>query len=170
MFIRRGSVYSYSGNLTFWVKEKRPGGRHALVIVTGSGRLILSAKDREITLLQVEKEPVFVEPSHLLACEESLTPRYVSLVEGRPECDMVALEGSGCVALAVSSRPLTIPVSPDMPVSAPFSSIITWTGDLDSSIVDDPELYELALPEEDRGGPLVRLTGDGRLQVEQTAV
>ena len=26
VFIKQGTIYSYSGNLTFWVKDKRPGG------------------------------------------------------------------------------------------------------------------------------------------------
>ena len=25
VFIKQGTIYSYSGNLTFWVKDKRPG-------------------------------------------------------------------------------------------------------------------------------------------------
>ncbi len=35
VFIKQGTIYSYSGNLTFWVKDKRPGARPSLVIVTG---------------------------------------------------------------------------------------------------------------------------------------
>ena len=62
VFIKQGTIYSYSGNLTFWVKDKRAGARPALVIVTGTGRLILTDQDREITFMQVADEPVFVEP------------------------------------------------------------------------------------------------------------
>ena len=35
VFIKQGTIYSYSGNLTFWVKDKRPGGQPPLVIITG---------------------------------------------------------------------------------------------------------------------------------------
>ena len=38
VFIKQGTIYSYGGNLTFWVKDKRPGGQPALVIITGTGR------------------------------------------------------------------------------------------------------------------------------------
>ena len=72
VFIKQGTIYSYSGNLTFWVKDKRAGARPVLVIVTGTGRLILTDQEREITFMQVADEPVFVEPNHLLACEEGL--------------------------------------------------------------------------------------------------
>ena len=27
VFIKQGTIYSYGGNLTFWVKDKRPGGQ-----------------------------------------------------------------------------------------------------------------------------------------------
>ena len=37
VFIKQGTIYSYSGNLTFWVKDKRAGARPVLVIVTGPG-------------------------------------------------------------------------------------------------------------------------------------
>ena len=35
VFIKQGTIYSYGGNLTFWVKDRRPGGQPALVIITG---------------------------------------------------------------------------------------------------------------------------------------
>ena len=74
VYIKQGTIYSYSGNLTFWVKDKRPGARASLVIVTGTGRLILTDQERELTFTRVTDEPVYVEPSHLVACEERYSP------------------------------------------------------------------------------------------------
>lgn len=169
VFIKQGTIYSYSGNLTFWVKEKRPGGRPALVIVTGTGRLILTDRDREITFMQVSDEPVFVEPLHLLACEESLQPRYVRLGEEEAPVEVVALEGKGMVALSVASKPLPLTVRPNQPVSVPASSVIMWTGTLLPRVVDDPEVYEVVLPSSASGGRLLRLEGEGRILVEQAS-
>jgi uncharacterized protein (AIM24 family) len=167
VFIKQGTIYSYSGNLTFWVKEKRPGGRPALVIVTGTGRLILTDKDREITFMQVSDEAVFVEPLHLLACEEALQPRYVRFgAEGEDPLELVALEGRGMVALSVASKPLPLTVRPDQPVSVPASSVIMWTGSLMPHVVDDPEVYAVVASTAG-GARLVRLEGTGRILVEQ---
>jgi len=166
VFIKQGTIYSYSGNLTFWVKEKRPGSRAALVIITGTGRLILTDRDREITFMQVHDETVYVEPSHLLACEETLTPNYVLLGESPGAIEFLALEGSGMVALSVASKPLPLSVTPDLPVSVPSASVITWSGDLIPQAIEDEELYEVMLPEGSRG-PLLRLEGSGRILVEQ---
>ncbi len=169
VFIKQGTIYSYSGNLTFWVKDKRPGARPALVIVTGTGRLILTDHERDITFMQVADEPVFVEPAHLLACEEGLQPRYVRLGDDDAGLEVVALEGRGMVALSVASKPLPLTVKPGLPVSVPASSVIMWTGQLTPHVVDDPQVYAVVLTSAGGSGRLLRLEGTGRILVEQTA-
>jgi uncharacterized protein (AIM24 family) len=167
VFIKQGTIYSYSGNLTFWVKDKRPGARPALVIVTGTGRLILTDQDRDITFMQVADEPVFVDPVHLLACEEGLQPRYHRFGDEAAGLEAVALEGRGMVALSVASKPLPLTVNPGLPVSVPTPSVIMWTGDLQPYVVDDPEVYAVVLPSAAASGRLLRLEGTGRILVEQ---
>jgi len=164
VFIKQGTIYSYGGNLTFWVKEKRPGGHAALVIITGTGKLILTDKDRQITFMQVENELIHVEPAHLLACEEQLNPRYVAV--GDRGLEFLVLEGRGMVALSVTGKPLPLSVQPDLPVSVPSSSIVTWSGDLTAKLVEDQSLFEVMLPGA-VSGSVVRLEGSGRLLVEQ---
>jgi uncharacterized protein (AIM24 family) len=135
------------------------------VIITGTGKLILTDKGREITFMQVDEEVVYVEPSHLLACEETLTPRYLPLGD-RPGLEVLALEGRGMAALSVASKPISLTVTPAMPVSVPSASVITWKGDLTAHVVDDRQLYEVVL-RQGGPGPLIRLEGSGRLLVEQ---
>ncbi|MGE5124855.1 MAG: tetratricopeptide repeat protein [Betaproteobacteria bacterium] len=172
VYIKQGTIYSYSGNLTFWVKDKRPGARPSLVIVTGTGRLLLTDHEREITLMQVVSgETVFVEPGHLLACEEGLEPRY-ERIGGDDESavvELVALAGSGMVALSVASKPLPLTVRSGLPVSVPAASVIMWTGSLRPYVVDDPQVYEVVLPSAASGGRLLRLEGSGRVLVEQAS-
>lgn len=168
VFIKQGTVYSYGGNLTFWVKDKRPGGAPALVIVTGSGKVILTDRDREITFMHVENEAVFIEPGHLLACEETLTPRYVPMGGPGSSLEFLALEGRGMIALSAASKPLALPVSPELPVSVPAASIISWTGTITPTLVEDHQLREVMLSSSgNRPAALLRLEGKGRLLVEQ---
>ena len=172
VFIKLGTIYSYSGNLTFWVKDKRPGARPSLVIVTGTGRLLLTDHEREITLMRVAPgEPVFVEPAHLLACEEGLEPRYQRIggEDEGAEVEVVALEGNGMVALSVVSKPLPLTVRSGQPVCVPAVSVIMWTGSLTPHVVDDPQVYEVVLPSAAIGGRLLRLEGSGRVLVEQAS-
>jgi uncharacterized protein (AIM24 family) len=170
VFIKQGTIYSYSGNLTFWVKERRERGQPALVIVTGTGRLLLTDQERDITLTQVGGEAIYVQPSHLLACEEGLQPRYVRFGEGDGAFEAVLLEGPGMVALSVATKPLPLTVKPDLPVSVPASAVIMWAGELTPGIVDDPQVYEVVLPAAATGGRLLRLEGSGRVLVEQASI
>jgi uncharacterized protein (AIM24 family) len=117
--------------------------------------------------MHVESDTIFVEPSHLLACEEGLTPRYVPLT-GTPGLEFVALEGRGMVALSVASKPLILNVAPDLPVSVPATAIISWSGDLTPRLIEDRQIYEIMLPPGSRPGSLLRLEGTGRVLVEQT--
>jgi uncharacterized protein (AIM24 family) len=168
VYLKQGTIYSYSGNLTFWVKEKRPGGLPALVIVTGTGKIILTDKDREITFMQVSDEAVYVEPGHLLACEEGLSPRYVSLGEGSRHIEFLALEGRGMVALSAASKPLPLSVTPGLPVSVPSTSVVLWSGSLTPRLVEDPQIFAMMLPAGAAAGSLIRLEGSGRILVEQS--
>lgn len=169
VFIKQGTIYSYGGNLTFWVKEKRAGGLPPLVMVTGTGRLILTDMKREITFMHVEGETLFVEPAHLLACEATLTPRYVGVEgTGSSPLEFLALEGRGMVALSVASKPLSLAVSAEMPVSVPASSVISWSGALTPRAVEDQQVYEVMMTAGRASGTLIRLEGTGRLLVEQT--
>ena len=120
----------------------------------------------EVTFLRVEDEALTVEPDHLLACEASLQPRFTSLGEG-PGSDFLVLEGRGLVALSVAGRPLTLTVEPDLPVSVPAGSVITWNGALEASLVDDPQLREAMGSGASAGGAWLRFAGRGRVLVEQ---
>ena len=82
--------------------------------------------------------------------------------------ELIVLEGRGMVALSVASKPLPLSVTPELPVSVPSTSVITWSGSLTPRLVDDRQLYEVMLPADTHAGPLVRLEGTGRVLVEQT--
>jgi uncharacterized protein (AIM24 family) len=151
------------------VKDKRPGARPSLVIVTGTGRLILTDQERELTFTRVMDEPVYVEPSHLVACEEALQPRYIRLGDDSEGLEVVALEGRGMVALSVASKPLPLGVSPGMPVSVPAHSVIMWTGAIVPHVVDDPAIYAVVMASAGGQARMLRLEGTGQILVEQTA-
>ncbi len=164
VFVKQGTIYSYTGNLTFWVKDKRPGDMPALVIVTGSGRVLLTERDREISLNLIE-DGVHVQPHALLACEDSLTPRYVRIDDNLPE--LLALDGRGQIALAVGPRALSLTVTPDQPVAVAASAIVMWTGALKARVVHDQQLSEALLAPGAPAPILIRLEGAGRVLMEQ---
>ena len=170
VFIKQGTIYSYSGNLTFWVKPQREDGAPSLVIVSGTGRLLLTDREREITVLQVNGEEIFVEPSHLLACQETLTPRYALIEregEPQPRLHVLSVQGTGLVALSVNTKPLVLAVTPGYPVNVSSANVISWSGELSPAIVEDEALAELMSPHS--GTSLnIRLEGSGKVMMEKT--
>jgi hypothetical protein len=167
VFIKQGTIYSYSGNLTFWVKPQRKEIAPPLVIVSGTGKLLLTDRERDITVLQIDEEEIFVEPSHLLACQETLTPRYAVIERdgGKSAFHVLMIQGTGMLALSVATNPLVLSVQKQFPINVSTSSIISWSGELIPTIVEDEALAELMLP----SGPGInlRLEGEGRVMMEK---
>jgi uncharacterized protein (AIM24 family) len=148
VFIKQGTIYSYSGNLTFWVKPQRQESVPPLVIVSGTGKLLLTDRRREITVLAIDDDEIYVEPSHLLACQETLTPRYgvIEREGGKNAFHVLVIQGTGMIALSVASSPLVLSVQKPYPVNVSTGSIISWSGELTPTIVEDEALAELMLP------------------------
>jgi uncharacterized protein (AIM24 family) len=167
LFIKQGTIYSYSGNLTFWVKEPRGEAPAPLVIVTGSGRLILTDREREVSLIEVDGARIHVDPRHVLALDEGLVPRVVRVGSGDGTLEFLEIEGHGMAALSVSSRPLTLTITPDLPASVPAASVIYWNGNLEPKLVEDQDVFAVMTGAGARPGTLVRLEGSGQLMVEQ---
>jgi uncharacterized protein (AIM24 family)/Tfp pilus assembly protein PilF len=168
VFIKQGTIYSYSGNLTFWVKPQRQESVPPLVIVSGTGKLLLTDRQREITVLAIDDDEIYVEPSHLLACQETLTPRY-GIIEregGKSAFHVLVIQGTGMIALSVATSPLVLSVQKPYPVNVSTRSIISWSGDLTPTIVEDEALAELMLPGSGTGMNL-RLEGEGRVMMEK---
>ena len=167
LFIKQGTIYSYSGNLTFWVKEPRSDAPPPLVIVTGSGRLILTDRDREISLVDVDDECIHVDPRHVLAMDEGLVPRIVRVGEAESALEFLEVEGRGTVALSLASRPLPLTITPDLPASVPAASVIYWKGSLTPHLIEDNEVLAVMAGSGGGRSSLVRLEGTGQLMVEQ---
>jgi len=170
VFIKQGTIYSYSGNLTFWVKPQREESVPPLVIVSGTGKLLLTDRQRDITVLRIKEEEICIEPSHLLACQETLTPRYAVIENGdsRPDMHVLMIKGSGVLALSVASKPLLITVQKEYPINVSSTSLISWSGNLTPAIVDDEAIAEIMMPGSSTGVNL-RLEGEGRVMMEKSS-
>ena len=111
--------------------------------------------------MQIEDEEIFVEPSHLLACQETLTPRYAVIEknDGTPGLHVLMIKGAGVIALSVATSPLVLTVQKPYPVNVSSSSLISWTGDLTPTIVEDEALAEIMLPGPEQGINYHRIAG-----------
>ena len=120
--------------------------------------------------MQVADEPVFVEPSHLLACEETLQPRYAPLGD-----DEARARGAGPGgprhggALGREQAPAAHREARRCRCPCPPRPSIMWTGDLTPTWSRTREVYAVVLRLGGRPGALLRLEGTGRILVEQAA-
>jgi uncharacterized protein (AIM24 family) len=120
--------------------------------------------------MQINGEEVFIEPSHLLACQETLMPRYALIKKegtSEPQIQVLAIQGTGMIALSVATDPLLLTVTEGFPVNVSSADIISWSGDLAPSIVDDEALTNLMYPHQGRPAVNLRLEGSGKVMMEK---
>jgi len=145
VFFKRGALVSSEGHVTFWVKETKATTGERLVIATGSGSLLLSAGASGIGLLLSDSgRKLWVAPDRILACEDSLQPRYVQVAS--LETTVLEMEGNGFAALTWKGLPSCVRVHRDQPFEGPVSSVIAWSGTLEAEMglspaTDEPSLF-----------------------------
>ena len=99
-----------------------------------------------------------------------MTPRYAVIEkdDSTPGLHVLMIKGAGVLALSVATSPLLLTVQKPYPVNVSSSSLISWTGELAPTIVEDEALAEIMLPGSAEGVNL-RLEGEGRLMMEKSS-
>ena len=111
VYIKQGTIYSYSGNL---ILGRTSGPAPGLARDRDRDRrLILTDQERELTFTRDDGRST--SSLHLVAAEGP-QPRYIRPAT-TPPTRVVALEGAAW--RSVASKPLPLGVSPGMPVSVP---------------------------------------------------
>ncbi|HVT04667.1 MAG TPA: tetratricopeptide repeat protein [Thermoanaerobaculia bacterium] len=167
--VKRGTVSSYSGNLKFATETGLAGTTAAaLVKADGDGKLFLYEKGRKTFLLDLDDEFIYVEGSHLLAVEDSLTFRVESIYDSayQRKIDAVKIFGKGSVAISTSIEPLTLRVTQDFPLSISSVALVAWTGSIIPTVLDDAHLEQVMI-EAALQSFRIRFEGDGIVVSEQ---
>lgn len=169
VYVKRGTVSSYSGNLKF-ANETGLAGTTAgtLVRVEGPGRTFVYERGRKTFLLDLNDEFIYVEGSHLLALEDSLSFRVEPIYDSgyQRKIDTVKIFGRGSLAISTSIEPLTMRVSRDYALSISSGSLVAWTGTLVPSVMEDQGLSDVMI-EQETAGFRIRFEGDGVVVAEQ---
>ena len=133
-----------------------------MVRAEGQGRLIVYEKGKQTFLLDLNDEFIFVESTHLLALENSLSSRPEPIYDStyQNKLDTVKVFGKGSLAISTTIEPLTLRVNADYPLSISSKAIVAWTGSLMATVVDDGDLDEL-MAERDEQAFTIRFEGDG---------
>jgi hypothetical protein len=166
LICRIGTISSYTGNLQFipWEeKEKVP-----LTEVTGTGILFLADRRKEIFLISLNNEVLYVESHHLLVAQSSLKvePQFFYQKGTGASFSIIKISGRGTLALTCHTKPLTVNVHEGLPANIPAQAVIAWSGKLHSEVIDDTELRKI-LMSSDEEAMFLRFRGSGDVVVEQ---
>ena len=168
LFCRTGTIASYTGHLQFSQWQSDYGERVPLVQVDGAGIIFLADRRKEIFILSLNNESLFVDPNHLLVVQSALTIEpFLIQQHGTPrDFVMVRVTGRGTVALTYQTKPLTLHVQEGLPVNIPADALIAWSGKLIPEVIQDRALRRVLMITEAET-LFCRFTGTGDVVVEQ---
>jgi len=157
--VRKGSVVGRTGHPVLEADTRLEGTLGGLLLkVSGPGSILLADAGRVPFLRTLSRESLSVEPTRLLAFEETLTYREDPAFERRRELDrpFLKLTGTGAVALSGVSDAARFEVEWGQPLTLVHRVVVAWSGELVPEILEAPEAgagFE--------AGPVVRFVGAG---------
>lgn len=155
---KKGSMVAYTGDVKFsregtfehgldkFVKKTVTGESSALMKMKGFGQVYLADDGKEVTVLNLQNDKIYVNGNDLLAFEDGIdwdiemmiTPGVMS-----GGLFNIRLQGNGMVAVTTHYTPLTLVVSPDKPVYTDPNATVAWSGGLTPSIKTDIDFKTL---------------------------
>ncbi|MHB1342177.1 MAG: AIM24 family protein [Coriobacteriia bacterium] len=156
VFTKLGAMVAYYGDLKFerasagsagkFIKAAMTGEGGATTQVTGSGTLYLADQGKEISILYLANETIYVNATDCLAYSESLQWDIV-MTKG---AGMMAgglfslkLAGTGYVAITTHGKPLVLGVAPGQPLFSDPNATVAWSEGLQTTVKADVNLKTL---------------------------
>jgi uncharacterized protein (AIM24 family) len=140
-FTREGILEHGLGKL---IKKSVTGEGARLTKAEGRGRLYLADEGKKISILNLEGGTIYVNGNDLLAFQTGiqwdikLMRRVTAMLAGG--LFNVRLEGSGLIAITTHYDPLTLRVTPDLPVITDPNATVAWSGNLQPEFKTDVSL------------------------------
>jgi len=156
VWTKMGSMITYRGQVKFtrerileqglgnMLKKSISGEGARLTKAEGNGQVYLADHGKKVTILQLNGETIFVNGNDLLAFESQLDyqirmmKRVSSMLAGG--LFNVRLQGHGMVAFTTHYDPLTLMVTPELPVTTDPNATVVWSGNLEPQIKTDVSL------------------------------
>lgn len=156
VYTKLGAMVGYYGQLGFeraghggagkFLKAAATGERAATTKVTGSGILYCADQGKEITILYLEGESLYVNGSDCLAYSDSLAWDIVFTGGANVMAGglfSLKLSGTGYVAITTHGRPLVLGVAPDHPLFTDPNATVAWSDGLKTTVKADVNLKTL---------------------------
>ncbi len=144
-FTRQGLLEQGLGTL---LKKMVSGEGLQLMKIEGKGRAYLADAGKQVTLLRLAGESIFVNGNDVLAFEDGIDSKITMMrrVAGMLSGGLfnMRLSGHGIVAITSHYEPLTLPVTAQGgPVFTDPNATVAWSGSLTPDIVTDMTLGTL---------------------------
>ena len=133
LIVRKGTISSFTGNLSFESWQKQMEDTLPLIQVSGAGVFFLADRRQDIYLISLNNETLYVESNHLLVVQSALKVephffRHNSADD--PAFQWSKYRAAERLALTCQSKPLTLNVYEAMPANIPADALIAWSGRL----------------------------------------
>jgi hypothetical protein len=157
--VRRGTIVGRTGRPVIESDPRLEGTAGSLLVkASGAGCLLLGDAGRVPFVRTLSRESLSVEPTRLLAFEETLVCREDPAFERRRGTDRpyLKLTGSGAVALSGISEAARFEVEWGQPLTLLQKVVVAWGGELVPELLETPEAgsgFE--------AGPVIRFVGAG---------
>jgi len=171
VLVRRGTVASYGGRITFGADPRLAGTRaEPLLKASGKGSIFLADRGRKPVLVELNDEFFSAEGGRILAIGPTLSFRYEPIHDfpRRRRVDVLKIFGKGGLVLSPARASFSIAVSADYPLNVSSRDLVGWSGNLVPSVLPDRFLDEVMLPDSE-DPPKIRFEGEGTVLTESPA-
>lgn len=157
VFLKAGAMIGYYGEIRFesttgggglgrFMKRAMTGEAGSLMRAEGSGTLYAADKGKEISLITLQNETIFLNGSDMLAYQDGLDwditmTRGAGMAAGG--LFSLKLAGSGLVAFTTHGKPLVLPVQGGKVLMTDPNATVAWSGGLQPGYKTDVTLRTL---------------------------
>lgn len=144
VWTKMGSMVAYNGQIKFtregmlehglgtFLKKAFSGEGARLTKAEGRGKLYLADVGKKISILNLQNDTIFVNGNDLLAFEDTVKwdIKMLRRVAGMMAGGLfnVRLSGTGMIAITTHYDPLTLKVTPNVPVTTDPNATVAWSG------------------------------------------
>ena len=145
IWAKLGSMVAYTGDVRFkkqssleggvgkFVMKKISGENSKLMSAKGHGHVYLADTGKQITILNLEGDRIYVNGNDILAFEESID-WDIKMMSGASAMSgglfNIRLQGHGMIAITTHYIPITLAVTPERPVFTDPNATVAWSDGL----------------------------------------
>jgi len=146
VWTKMGSMIAYNGDIKFtregvlehgigkFLKKTFSGEGVNLTKAEGQGNLYLADAGKKVTILDLQGDSIVVNGNDVMAFQDTIKwdIKMMKRITGMMAGGLfnIKLEGEGMIAITTHYDPLTLKVTPDMPITTDPNATVAWSSNL----------------------------------------